>query len=163
MLDVSDPLILPLGQPPHDGGLHALAAASVPLTDASQAAAVPSADVIVDHVPEIKHLEFRYFDGQRWHGRWDSSVAGVLPAAVEMSFELAQPEPSRHLRRPRPQHPHSDGNRVRTTQPQVASRAPSHTLDSPTQETNPVFRSLAVFRAARRLTPPATTVLEEAP
>ena len=139
------------------------AAASAPLTDTSLAAAVPSADVIVDHVPEIKHLEFRYFDGQRWHGRWDSSVAGVLPAAVEMSFELARSGPSREGRKPRPQPQHRDGNLARRTQSPATSRAPSHTLDSPTQETNPVFRSLAFIRASRRLTPPSPTEMEEGP
>ena len=141
----------------------ATAAASALLTDTSLAAAVQSPDVIVDHVPEIEHLEFRYFDGQRWHGRWDSSVAGVLPAAVEMSFELARSGPSREGRKPRPQPQHRDGNLARRTQPPATSRAPSHTLDSPTQETNPVFRSLAFIRASGRLTPPSPTEMEEGP
>ena len=139
------------------------ASLNAPLTDPALAAAEPSANVIVDRVPEIEHLEFRYFDGQRWHGHWDSSVSGTLPAAVEMSFELAQPEGPRHLQRRRPQHRRRDGNQVRTPQPQTASHEPSHILRPPLQETNTVFRSLAFIRAARRLTPPSTTVLEEAP
>ncbi len=41
--------------------------------------------------PEVNALKFRYFDGLAWYEEWDSSTAGALPRAVEisLSFESA--------------------------------------------------------------------------
>lgn len=40
---------------------------------------------------EVVNLEFRYFDGTTWVLEWDSSSAGGLPLAVEISITLADP------------------------------------------------------------------------
>lgn len=46
----------------------------------------------VDAVPEVSRLTFRYFDGQRWRGAWNSRSQQRLPAAIEVTFELEDPE-----------------------------------------------------------------------
>lgn len=43
-------------------------------------------------VPEIEQLEFRYFDGAAWARSWDSRQRQCLPAVVEVTFRLRQPE-----------------------------------------------------------------------
>ena len=45
-----------------------------------------------DEVPEVEWLEFRYYDGSSWVDSWDSRITGNLPVAVEICFELAEPE-----------------------------------------------------------------------
>ncbi|MEE3371190.1 MAG: prepilin-type N-terminal cleavage/methylation domain-containing protein [Planctomycetota bacterium] len=128
------------------------------LADRPAASTVSSADVNVDHVPEIEHLEFRYFDGQRWHSRWDSSVSGKLPAAVEMSFELARSQPPVRPRESIQQPKRSGGKIARSSHQQTSPRSPFSTLDSPPQDMGAVFRSLAVLRAPPRPTPPTAGI-----
>jgi hypothetical protein len=41
--------------------------------------------------PEIVQLRFRYFDGATWYDQWDSSTAGYLPRAVEVTIGLEPP------------------------------------------------------------------------
>ena len=136
-----------------DSLLQPAAPASTDLTETPRPPTVSSADVTVDHVPEIAHLEFRYFDGHRWHVRWDSSISGNLPTAVEMSFELAPSEPPLRPRRPIPQPDLGPGKLARPAHQQTAALGSSTTLDLPDDETSTVFRSLAILRAAPRQTP----------
>ena len=138
---------------PHDSLLQPAASTPVGPAETPISPTVPSAHVTVDHVPEIDHLEFRYFDGQRWYDRWDSSISGDLPAAVEMSFELAPSEPPLRPRKPMPQPERGPGKQARPTRQQAASRASSTTLHLADDETGTVFRSLAILRAAPRPTP----------
>ena len=42
--------------------------------------------------PEVRRLQFRYFDGQVWQVAWDSTVLNSLPRAVEVVLDL-QPLP----------------------------------------------------------------------
>jgi hypothetical protein len=41
--------------------------------------------------PEINFLQFRYFDGAAWLETWDSSTAGALPRAVEVTLQFEPP------------------------------------------------------------------------
>ena len=136
------------------------AATEATLADMPAASPVSAANMIVDHVPEIERLEFRYFDGQRWHGHWDSSVSGNLPAAVEMSFEFAQSRPSVRPQRST-RHPTRGGSKDASSPLQPAvTLTPSPTFDSPPQDTGTVFRSLAVLRAPPRPAPPSAAIEE---
>ncbi len=45
-----------------------------------------------DVVPEVVELEFRYFDGTRWSGWWDSQSMGGLPQAVELRMRVTMDE-----------------------------------------------------------------------
>lgn len=42
--------------------------------------------------PEVSALAFRYFDGTAWYEVWDSSEAGYLPRAVEVSIAFTPPK-----------------------------------------------------------------------
>ena len=48
-------------------------------------------DVDLDIVPEVARVAFRYFDGQRWIGSWNSNAMRSLPVAVEISIEFRDP------------------------------------------------------------------------
>lgn len=41
--------------------------------------------------PEVKYLQFRYFDGLIWQIAWDSTVTGSLPQAIEITIGLSPP------------------------------------------------------------------------
>jgi type II secretory pathway component PulJ len=41
--------------------------------------------------PEIEMIVFRYFDGLTWYEEWDSSTAGSLPRAVEVTIYFEAP------------------------------------------------------------------------
>ena len=56
--------------------------------DARESASAPPSDF----VPEVSRLRFRYFDGRAWRSRWDSRQQKKLPAAIEIAFELEDPE-----------------------------------------------------------------------
>ncbi len=43
-------------------------------------------------VPEVSSLRFRYFNGTRWSSSWNSLQRRALPAAVEVTLEMADPE-----------------------------------------------------------------------
>lgn len=49
----------------------------------------------VDAVPEAVRLRFRYFDGRRWRNSWDSRALQRLPAAIEVTFDIENPERQR--------------------------------------------------------------------
>jgi hypothetical protein len=38
--------------------------------------------------PEVRALEFRYFDGQQWQESWNTELQGGIPLAVEISIVL---------------------------------------------------------------------------
>jgi len=40
--------------------------------------------------PEVKAIEFRYFDGTEWLDTWDTEAQGRLPAAVEVAVALGR-------------------------------------------------------------------------
>jgi len=40
--------------------------------------------------PEVKAIEFRYFDGAEWLDTWDTEAQGRLPAAVEVAVALGR-------------------------------------------------------------------------
>ncbi len=42
--------------------------------------------------PEIESIEFRYFDGQNWHRRWDEHAHERIPRAVEVTTVSAMAE-----------------------------------------------------------------------
>ena len=66
------------------------------LAMSSEASSDPSGTLLgiveQDEVPEVVWLEFRYFDGTTWRGSWNSQSEGRLPVAVELRFELKEPE-----------------------------------------------------------------------
>jgi prepilin-type N-terminal cleavage/methylation domain-containing protein len=49
--------------------------------------------------PEVVSLQFRYFDGLEWYEEWDSTAAGAIPAAVEVTLGFVY-EPLPGVRRP---------------------------------------------------------------
>lgn len=88
--------------PWHDAARHAPASpgrTNVELEQSSAADADVEVDSLLpfDPVPEVVRLRFRYSDGRRWHEAWDSRAQQRLPAAIEMAFDLEDPE--RHQRR----------------------------------------------------------------
>ena len=52
---------------------------------------------IRDPIPEIGNWKFRYFD-RGWRDRWDSSWHRRLPAAIEISFDMAESKPQKRPR-----------------------------------------------------------------
>jgi general secretion pathway protein J len=49
-----------------------------------------------DYAPEVKSLNFRYYDGTNWLDTWDSTADGLLPLAVEVTIGLALGEESQN-------------------------------------------------------------------
>ncbi|MBX7165148.1 MAG: prepilin-type N-terminal cleavage/methylation domain-containing protein [Pirellulales bacterium] len=49
----------------------------------------PSPEVLL--APEVRQLEFRYFDGASWHDQWDSVAEGGLPSLVAVAIALEPP------------------------------------------------------------------------
>lgn len=47
---------------------------------------------VVDEVPEVSSLRFRYFDGRGWRSRWDSQESGRLPVAIEVIMVIEDPD-----------------------------------------------------------------------
>ena len=140
---------------------HALQRLS-PSREEFRAAAANSASphVTVDHVPEIDRLEFRYFDGQRWHTSWDSSISGALPVAVEMTFELALPQQPVRPTRPARQSDRVAGTTLPANTRQHIPPSGSVNLAEASHALNgAAFRSLAVLRAPLR-TPPSPVDME---
>ena len=41
-----------------------------------------------EHIPEVVHCQFRYFDGTDWLATWDSRSRGAFPTAVQIEFSL---------------------------------------------------------------------------
>lgn len=48
---------------------------------------------MVDQIPEVRAMFFRYFDGSTWVSNWDSSQRGRLPIAIEIGFDLDMTDP----------------------------------------------------------------------
>ncbi len=45
-------------------------------------------------LPGLVRPKFAYFDGQNWKVTWDSTVAGQMPSAVALSFDVRDPGPN---------------------------------------------------------------------
>lgn len=56
------------------------------------AAAATASSESEDIGPRISALEFRYFDGERWHDRWSTRSRGELPRAIEVTLTIAERE-----------------------------------------------------------------------
>lgn len=56
-------------------------------------------DPSITRLPEVVGLEFRYFDGRNWVGRWDSLQRRSLPVAVEARIEIESFDPRDTRRR----------------------------------------------------------------
>ncbi len=67
-----------------------------PLAAAAAAPAASTFDQLLDvgmdsgvmWAPEVMSLNFRYFDGSKWHKSWDSLARKGLPVAVEMTLAV---------------------------------------------------------------------------
>ncbi len=78
--------------PPESDGLSPRTTSSVVDETAEDPSQLPGM-IEQDIVPEVIRLEFRYFDGSAWLSSWDSQAQRRLPVAIEMRFELKEPEP----------------------------------------------------------------------
>ncbi len=44
---------------------------------------------VIEIAPEIRSLNFRYYDGEEWQDEWDSTTSVVLPRGVEIVIAVA--------------------------------------------------------------------------
>jgi len=74
----------------------------------------------IDEIPEMRSLQFEYFDGTAWTNQWDSIIGGRLPLAIRVAFDL---EMDTEEAREQPNDSESDPARLPTENTMARSQA----------------------------------------